>query len=71
MVLKLYSGEKSGSGRRVAVLLYEKKVSYELIKPNWSILEHKSEQWKKNQPFGQMPYIDVGPTFRIGPGTRL
>jgi Glutathione S-transferase, N-terminal domain len=59
MVLKLYTASLSTCGRRVAVILHEKKVPYELIQGNWAAKEHKSEAWTKNQPFGQMPYIDV------------
>ncbi|KIM22233.1 hypothetical protein M408DRAFT_333008 [Serendipita vermifera MAFF 305830] len=58
MVLKLNTAAMSTCGRRVAVVLHEKKVPYELIEPNWATMEHKSENWLKNQPFGQMPYID-------------
>jgi len=59
MVLKLYTSAMSTCGHRVAVILQEKNVPYELIQPNWAAKEHKSEAWTKNQPFGQMPYIDV------------
>jgi len=59
MVLKLYTSAMATCGRRVAVILHEKNVPYELIEPNWAAKEHKSEAWTKNQPFGQMPYIDV------------
>jgi len=59
MVLKLYASAMSTCGRRVGAILHEKKVPYELIQPNWVAKEHKSEAWVKNQPFGQMPYIDV------------
>jgi glutathione S-transferase len=59
MVLKLYTSAQATCGRRVAVILHEKNVPYELIQPNWATKEHKSEAWTKNHPFGQMPYIDV------------
>jgi len=60
MVLKLYTSKGSSYGRRVAVILHEKKIPYELIQPEAG--EIKSPQWMKNQPFGQMPYIDVSHT---------
>jgi len=58
MVLKLHTASVSSCGRRVAVILFEKNVPFELIEPDWAVQEHKSDEWKKNQPFGQMPYID-------------
>ncbi|KAG8803803.1 hypothetical protein FRC17_006120 [Serendipita sp. 399] len=58
MVLKLYAHPLSSCGRRVGVVLHEKKVPYELISPDLHNGEIKSDAWKKNQPFGQMPYID-------------
>lgn len=58
MVLKLHTMPWSAGGRRVALLLHEKKVPYELVEPDWAAQEHKSEQWKEKQPFGQVPYID-------------
>ena len=59
MVLKLNTSSQSTCGRRVAVILHEKNIPYELIEPDYLAKEHKSEQWLKNQPFGQMPFIDV------------
>lgn len=58
MVLKLYTASMSSCGRRVAVILHEKNVPYQLIEPDWSKMEHKSAEWLAKQPFGQMPYID-------------
>jgi glutathione S-transferase len=58
MVLKLHTGGISSCGRRVAVILFEKQVPFQLIEPDFAAAEHKSPEWKANQPFGQMPYID-------------
>ncbi|KIM22232.1 hypothetical protein M408DRAFT_323893 [Serendipita vermifera MAFF 305830] len=58
MVLKLYTSAIATCGQRVAVILHEKQIPYELIEPNWVNKEHKSESWLKNHPFGQMPFID-------------
>ncbi|CCA75596.1 probable glutathione S-transferase [Serendipita indica DSM 11827] len=58
MVLKLHGGSLSTCTARVAVILHEKQIPYELIEVDWPKAEHKSAAWKKNQPFGQTPYID-------------
>jgi len=70
MVLKLYSLAVSSCGRRVAAILHEKKIPYELIQPG-TISDIKGEEWTKNQPFGQMPYIDVGSIYLIILKSRL
>jgi glutathione S-transferase len=57
MVLKLYGMAKSTCTLRVATTLTEKKVPFELIPVNLMTGEHKSEEYLKKQPFGQVPYI--------------
>jgi glutathione S-transferase len=57
MVLKLHTNPQSTCGRRAAVILHEKQVPYELVEADWSVI--KTPEWLKNQPFGQVPYIDV------------
>jgi len=56
MVLKLHANPQSTCGRRVALILHEKQVPYELVEAQWT--DVKQDDWLKNQPFGQMPYID-------------
>ncbi|KAF9530991.1 glutathione S-transferase [Crepidotus variabilis] len=58
MVLKLYGSAKSTCTRRVAVILHEKKVPFELVPVDYAAGEHKSEAYLKKQPFGQVPYLD-------------
>ncbi|CAG7853517.1 Glutathione S-transferase PM239X14; AltName: Full=GST class-phi [Serendipita indica DSM 11827] len=58
MVLKLHGSSLATCTRRVAVILHEKQVPYELIEVNWAVGEHKSAAWKQYQPFGQIPYLD-------------
>jgi len=57
MVLKIY-GSPFTSTRRVALVLKEKEVPYELITVNFAEGEHKSAEFLEKQPFGQVPYID-------------
>jgi len=57
MVLKLYSHPQSTGGRRVAIILHEKQVPYELVEANWA--ETQDESGLTNHPFGHMPYIDA------------
>jgi glutathione S-transferase len=58
MVLKLYGSPLSSCTRRVAIVLKEKEVPYELITINFAKGEHKSAEYREKQPFGQVPYID-------------
>lgn len=57
MVLKLYGVSAFVCTRRVAVVLREYNVPYELVTINFKAQEHKSEEFLKHQPFGQVPYI--------------
>ncbi|KDR68560.1 hypothetical protein GALMADRAFT_256820 [Galerina marginata CBS 339.88] len=58
MVLKLYGSKVSTCTKRVAVVLHEKKVPFELIDIDFAKGENKSPEFLKHQPFGQVPYID-------------
>jgi glutathione S-transferase len=57
MVLKIYGVLKSTCCQRVATILGEKNVPYELIEVNFAEREHKSPEYLAKQPFGQVPYI--------------
>jgi len=58
MVLKLHGMHLSTCTKRVATVLAEKKVPFELIPVDLYKGEHKSAEHLKKQPFGQIPYID-------------
>ncbi|KAF9259027.1 glutathione S-transferase [Marasmius fiardii PR-910] len=58
MVLKLYTAPMSTCGRRVATVLHEKKIPYELVKVDLQNGQHKTPEYLEKQPFGQVPYID-------------
>jgi glutathione S-transferase len=57
MVLKLYGSPVSICTRRVALVLREKEVPYEFILVDLPKAEHKTPEYLKKQPFGQVPYI--------------
>ncbi|THU96113.1 glutathione S-transferase [Dendrothele bispora CBS 962.96] len=56
MVLKLYGAPMSTCTKRVAVVLHEKKIPYELISVDFAKI--KEPEFLVKQPFGQIPYID-------------
>ena len=58
MVLKLYGCTISTCTRRVATVLNEKNIPYELIPVQTSKNEQKVSSFLEKQPFGQIPYID-------------
>lgn len=58
MVLKLHGIAQSTCTRRVATILKEKNVPYELVPVDFAKGEHKSAEYLKKQPFGQVPYLD-------------
>jgi len=58
MVLKIYGVANSPGPRRIATVLLEKQVPFELIKVDLANGEHKSPEFLEKQPFGQIPYID-------------
>ncbi|KDR68523.1 hypothetical protein GALMADRAFT_256753 [Galerina marginata CBS 339.88] len=58
MVLKLYGNTIATCTKRVAAVLHEKQVPFELINIDFKSGELKSPEFLKYQPFGQVPYID-------------
>jgi glutathione S-transferase len=59
MVLKVYGSAMSTCTRRVALVLNEKEIAYELIEIDVMKGESKTAEYMAKQPFGQVPYIDV------------
>ncbi|KAJ7617597.1 glutathione S-transferase [Mycena polygramma] len=57
-ILKLYGAKIALCTRRVATVLCELKIPFELVEVDLHAGEHKSPAYMKNQPFGQIPYID-------------
>jgi len=57
MVLKLVGSPFSTCTARVATVLHEKKVPYELVPIDFAKGEHKKPDFLALQPFGQVPYI--------------
>jgi len=57
-LLKIYGSPLSTCTRRVAIVLKEKEVPYEVITIDFAKGEHKSAEYREKQPFGQIPYID-------------
>jgi len=57
MVLKLYGYPRSPCTCRVAVVLYEKKIPYELVNIELIKGEHKNPTYLEKHPFGEVPYI--------------
>ncbi|KAF8650297.1 hypothetical protein AX16_005305 [Volvariella volvacea WC 439] len=58
MVLKLHGAPGSTATKRVAVILHEKQVPFELVPVDTTKLEQKQPSHLVNQPFGQIPFID-------------
>lgn len=58
MVLKLYGSPFSSYSRFVVAVLLEKEVPFELVIVDMFEKEHKTEEYLKKQPFGQIPCID-------------
>ena len=57
MVLKLHGSPISTCTKRVATVLREKNVPFELVAIDFAKGEHKSPGFTAHQPFGQVPYI--------------
>ncbi|KAJ6541022.1 glutathione S-transferase [Mycena vulgaris] len=57
-ILKLYGRVHATCTRRVATILHEHKVPFELVEVDVMQGEHKSPAYLEKQPFGQIPYID-------------
>ncbi|EDR07430.1 uncharacterized protein LACBIDRAFT_298606 [Laccaria bicolor S238N-H82] len=58
MVFKLYGASLSTCTKRVAIVLHEKNVPFEFHPIDFATGQHKSPEYLKYQPFGQVPYID-------------
>jgi glutathione S-transferase len=56
-ILKLYGGKIATCTRRVATVLHELKVPFELIEVDFRNGGNKTPEYLKKQPFGQIPYI--------------
>ncbi|KAJ7654852.1 thioredoxin-like protein [Mycena rosella] len=54
-ILKLYGGKHATCTQRVATLLHELKVPFELVEVDLMAGEHKSPAYLAKQPFGQIP----------------
>jgi glutathione S-transferase len=65
MVLKLVGNPGSTCTKRVATILKEKNVPFEMIVVNFAAGEHKSADFVANQPFGQVPYIVCSVLFTL------
>ncbi|KAJ7806948.1 thioredoxin-like protein [Mycena olivaceomarginata] len=57
-ILKLYGYTKASCTRRVATVLHELKIPFELVHVDVMSGEHKTPAFLEKQPFGQIPYID-------------
>ncbi|KAG6810055.1 hypothetical protein H0H87_011358 [Tephrocybe sp. NHM501043] len=58
MVLRLFGSPFSTCSKRVATVLHEKKVPFELVVIDLAKHEQKSPAFREKQPFGQIPYLD-------------
>lgn len=58
MVFKLYGVAFSTCTKRVAIVLHEKNVPFQFHPIDFASGQHKSPEFLKYQPFGQVPYID-------------
>ncbi|KAJ7235424.1 glutathione S-transferase [Mycena rebaudengoi] len=58
MTIKLFGSPYSTCTKRVATVLIEKKVAFTFQSINIMAGEHKSNEFRAHQPFGQVPYID-------------
>jgi glutathione S-transferase len=54
-ILKLYGTSQATCTRRIATVLHELKVPFELIEV--TLMELKTPAYLEKQPFGQIPYI--------------
>jgi glutathione S-transferase len=56
-ILKLYGAKIATCTRRVGTVLHELNVPFELIEVDVMGGAHKTPEYLKKQPFGQIPYI--------------
>ena len=71
MVLKLYGTAISTNTQHVAVALKEKQVPFEFVFIDLAKGEHKSPEFLKKQPFGQIPYIVEDDGFTLYEGRAI
>lgn len=57
MTIKVVGSPRSTCVRRVTLVLKEKGIPYEIEPIDFAKGEHKSAEFRKYQPFGQVPYI--------------
>ncbi|KAJ7174824.1 glutathione S-transferase [Mycena filopes] len=57
-ILKLHGSKFATCTRRVATVLHELQVPFELVEVDLMKGEHKTPAYLTKQPFGQIPYID-------------
>eukprot|EP00245_Coleochaete_scutata_P010730 TRINITY_DN3844_c0_g1_i1.p1 TRINITY_DN3844_c0_g1~~TRINITY_DN3844_c0_g1_i1.p1 ORF type:complete len:212 (+),score=61.76 TRINITY_DN3844_c0_g1_i1:187-822(+) len=60
MAMKVHGAAVSTCTRRVITTLNEKGVSFELVQVDMAKGEHKSPEFLKLQPFGQIPVLEDG-----------
>ncbi len=63
MTLRLYGYCAASGTQRVAIVLHEKNVPFELVPVDLIKGEQKSLEYKKFQPFGLTPYIVIALPF--------
>ena len=57
MVLKLFGDPLSTCTLSVAIVFHEKQVPFEFHSIDFAKGEHKSPEYLRKQPFGQVPYL--------------
>lgn len=60
MTITLYGHPISTCSKRVITVLKEKQIPFDFVTVNFAAGEHKSPEYLKNQPFGQIPYLKDG-----------
>jgi glutathione S-transferase len=58
--LNVYGNAKSTCTQRILILLEELDLKYNFNEIDLSKQEHKTEEYRKKQPFGKVPYIEYG-----------
>ncbi|RFU34702.1 hypothetical protein B7463_g1617, partial [Scytalidium lignicola] len=65
MVIKIHGSPFSTCTQRVATVLVEKGVPYEIVPVDFARLEHKSGPFLEKQPFGKVPVLEDEDGFLI------
>nr|GMC62475.1 glutathione S-transferase F11 [Ipomoea batatas] len=60
MVVKVFGSAAAACPQRVMACLFELGVDFELIHIDFKSLEHKTPEFLRRQPFGQVPAIEDG-----------